>query len=181
MAGTETVSFGNKNSYSNLQPRKQSTVARVLGPDMLHEIQQSSGGSTSRLRGTASGSVNVEVLLRGAEKLCAVYPVQGAAEKIASIRKRHKQTCESIAHYEEKVLKQQAKLDRMNKGSNHGHGHQDDDEDEENDAEFTSTEPAYTEYDMQAEEQEILELEAKKKALEYRVAGMEKDLGGLLR
>ena len=147
---------------------------------MLDEIQKSSGGSTSQLRGTASGSVNVEVLLRGAEKLCAVYPVQGAAEKIASIRNRYKQTCESIAHYEEKVLKQQARLDRMNKGSGYGRGYQDDDENEENDAKLTS-EPAYTEYDMQVEEQEILELETKKKALEYRVAGMEKDLGGLLR
>jgi hypothetical protein len=35
--------------------------------------------------------------------------------------------------------------------------------------------------DMQREEAEIRELEQKKKALEERVTGMEKDLGGLMR
>ena len=35
--------------------------------------------------------------------------------------------------------------------------------------------------DIKMEEEEILELEKKKRSLEDRVSGMEKDLGGLLR
>lgn len=163
---------GRKSIYGGFEPRKQSAVARVLGHDMLREIQKSNG-SASR---TQTGRLDVEVLLRGAEKLCDVYPVPGASEKIASLRSRHRQISHSIAHYEEKVLKQQAKLDRINKVSDYGQ--QDGDMEPSFDQ---AQEPTYTEADLNAEEQEIRELEQRKKTLEDRVAGMEKDLGGLLR
>ena len=51
--------------------RKQSAVARVLGPHMLQEIEGSKGNITNRKSGGSVG-VNVEVLLKGAERLCAV-------------------------------------------------------------------------------------------------------------
>lgn len=43
------------------------------------------------------------------------------------------------------------------------------------------TEILITVEDLEKEEQEIRELERKKRALEDRVSGMERDLGGLLR
>lgn len=41
---------------------------------MMEEIEKSSGGSTNHLgaEGAARGEINVEVLLKGAEKLCGV-------------------------------------------------------------------------------------------------------------
>ena len=62
---------GRKSIYTSQEPTKQSAVARVLGGEMLQEIQQSNNRATSQGNGGASG-VNIEILLRGAEKLCAV-------------------------------------------------------------------------------------------------------------
>jgi septal ring factor EnvC (AmiA/AmiB activator) len=162
--------------YATSESRKQSAVARVLGPDMLQEIQRSSGNARSRYG--AAGGVNVEVLLNGAERLCAVYPVAGASEKIASLRSRHRNIADSIAHHEEKVAKQQARLNKVNKASDYVHSYEDEVEKALLDE---SAEKMATEQDLEAEEQEIRELEAKKRALEERVSGIEKDLGGLLR
>ena len=55
----------------NAIPRKQSAVSRVLGPDMLHEIESYRENATKK-KSTSTGGVDVEILLRGAEKLCAV-------------------------------------------------------------------------------------------------------------
>lgn len=160
--------------YASSEPRKQSAVARVLGSDMLKEIQRSSGNARSQTG--LAGGVNVEVLLAGAERLCTIYPVAGASERIASLRSRHRNIAESISRHEEKVSKQQTKLNKLNKHSDYV---QDTYEDENVPNE--SFEMMATEQDLDMEEQEIRELEAKKRALEERVSGMEKDLGGLLR
>jgi chromosome segregation ATPase len=134
---------------------------------MLKEIRQSSG---SFARGKAS--VNVEILLQGAERLCEAYAVDGATDRIASIRRRYEQISMSIEDYQQRLSFQQSRLDQYQNGSSYGVS------DKEHNAETT---PSYTEEDIEAEEAEVAELEAKKKALEARVAGMEKDLGGLLR
>jgi hypothetical protein len=70
---TTTFPFEENNgptSY-NLGPSRQSAVARVLGTRMQQNIQsdvlQSKGQRSGRLRG-----IDVEVLLEGAEKLCAI-------------------------------------------------------------------------------------------------------------
>ena len=55
--------------YSAKNTRNQSAVARVLGGDMMEEIKKSSGAASSRI---PRGEINVEVLLKGAEKLCNV-------------------------------------------------------------------------------------------------------------
>ncbi len=55
----------------NAIPRKQSAVARVLGSHMLQEIEATRGHGSNR-RPEGMGGLNVEVLLKGAEKLCAV-------------------------------------------------------------------------------------------------------------
>ena len=104
----------------------------------------------------------------------------GATEKITSLRNRYRHIAESIAIYEEKVLKQQSKLERMNKSSDLGSQPQDNDSDYDEGMQQVF-EPGMTEEDLRLEEQEIKELELKKRALEERVTGIEKDLGGLLR
>jgi DASH complex subunit Spc34 len=55
----------------NAVPRKQSAVARVLGSHMLQEIEGYRINASDRKAGS-SGGVNVDVLLKGAEKLCSV-------------------------------------------------------------------------------------------------------------
>lgn len=140
---------------------------------MLQEIRQSSGNTTQPRDG-----VNIEVLLRGAEKLCDVYTIAGATEKIHALRRRHGEVAASISSLEDKVARQQSLLDRRNKGL--------DSEEEAGEDDVAGgfmaneTPVAFTEEDFQIEEDEIRELEAKKKALEDRVSGMERDLGGLL-
>ena len=105
----------------------------------------------------------------------------GATEKIASLRSRYRQTAESVAIYEEKVSKQQSKLERMNKSSDFGSKSQDEDGGYDEEGTHEAVEPAVTEEDLRLEEQEVKELELKKRTLEERVSGMERDLGGLLR
>lgn len=53
--------------YAAKNNRHQSTVARVLGSDMMEEIKRSTGTSSRGPR-----EVNIEVLLKGAEILCNV-------------------------------------------------------------------------------------------------------------
>ena len=105
----------------------------------------------------------------------------GATEKIASLRSRYRQIAESVAVYEEKVSKQQSKLERVNKSSGFESKVQDEDGGYNEEGTHEATKPAVTEEDLRLEEQEVKELELKKRTLEERVSGMEKDLGGLLR
>ena len=159
--------YPRKSIYATAPPVQQSAVARVLGDEMLSEIRQ-----THRGRG-----VNVELLLRGAEKLCEAYAVAGATDKVTSIRKRHQQVATSLEEYEEKVLQQQSSLNRFHSGS--GYGVEDEAMTAPKMIQPRST--GFSQQDVDAEDAEIRELEARKKALEERVAAMEKDLGGLLR
>ncbi|KAL5356401.1 DASH complex subunit Spc34 [Aspergillus floccosus] len=156
--------------YSARNNRNQSAVARVLGSDMMEEIKRSAGTST---RGSRS-EVNVDVLLRGAEILCNVYPVSGAQEKIASLRYRHQMISESLLDLEERVAKNTAELERMS----HSYG---DDYDE---LDMTNSVPSelgeVTDADIERELEEIRRLEMKKRMLENRVSGMDRDLGELM-
>ncbi|KIW43495.1 uncharacterized protein PV06_04593 [Exophiala oligosperma] len=152
--------------FPNAHSTQQSVVTRLLGDDMLEEI---------RLSSKKRDGVNVEVLLRGAERLCDVYAVGGAPEKIRALRTRYEEVATSISTLEEKVSKQQALLERRNKSFEVEH-------EEHEPAGLTADDAMLlTEQDFQNEEDEIRELEARKKALEDRVSGMERDLGGLLR
>jgi hypothetical protein len=153
---------------------KQSAITRLLGNEMLSEIRRSSSNNAR-----ARDGVNVEVLLRGAEKLCEVYAVADAPEKIQALRNRHLEVAASISALETRVSKQQSLLDRRNKGL------ECDEVSNEEEFQFESTPneetTTFTEQDFLLEEEQIRELETKKKALESRVSGMERDLGGLLR
>lgn len=57
-------------------PRRNTAVAAVLGGDLVERIRRGGGGTVGTnsrgLEGKEKGEVDVEVLLEGAEKLCAV-------------------------------------------------------------------------------------------------------------
>ena len=69
--GEENDTFGRRNLFDRTHSKSQSSVARVLGGDMLHQIQLSSRSAT-RQKNSNSGSVDIEVLLQGAERLCNI-------------------------------------------------------------------------------------------------------------
>ncbi|KAJ6115063.1 hypothetical protein N7486_000841 [Penicillium sp. IBT 16267x] len=155
--------------YSARSNRSQSAVARVLGSDMMEEIKRSTGTSTRGPR----GEVNIEVLLRGAEILCNVYPVPGAQEKIANLRYRHTMIAESVAQLEDRVATNTAELEQMR--SSYA------DEDDFSPASLSQPDvPDVTDEDIEQELAEVRDLERRKRALEERVTGMERDLGGLM-
>ena len=143
----------------------------MLGADLNSEIRKNEN--------LQKGELDVEVLLRGAEKLGEVYTMEGAREKIAQLRSRYARLQASLQHYEQKVVKQTRELERMNRqGDWDGDGESfDDDVAEDMDVE----DAAITDELLRQEEEEIQELERKKRDLEERVSGMERDLGGLLR
>lgn len=101
-------------------------------------------------------------------------PVAGAKEKIAGLRYRHEIIADSVAQLEDRVAANAAELEQMR------HYY---DEDEDN---FSpppvaqSGIPDVTDEEIEREMAEIAELERKKRKLEARVTGMDRDLGGLM-
>lgn len=69
----------------------------------------------------------------------------------------------------------------MKRSNGYSNGGENDLYDETKPAVAMTDEIPITVEDVQKEEEEIQELEKKRRALEDRVSGMEKDLGGLLR
>jgi DNA repair exonuclease SbcCD ATPase subunit len=127
-----------------------------------------------RAEADRKGDVDVEVLLRGAEKLCGVYELPGARERIAVLRNKHRNGKNTAAYYEAKVAGQAEQLASMNKDW------MDDEEEEEEEEEGGDGTEIWTEEDLRREEEEARELEAKKRELQARLRAMEKDLGGLM-
>lgn len=122
----------------------------------------------------------MEVLLKGAEKLNSVYSMPGVPARIEALRRRYREIRGGLGHYETKVEKLEREFGRMNGGGAwSGDDDEDGDDDEAEDGE--DFEEVVTDEDLAREEEEIRELERKKKELEERVSGMERDLGGLLR
>ncbi|KAL2430271.1 hypothetical protein ABEF95_002481 [Exophiala dermatitidis] len=173
-AGSDVIPHARQSMFPGGQHAKQSVITRLLGNEMLQEIRKSSSNGVR-----ARDGVNVEVLLQGAEKLCEVYTVAGASERIRALRNHYREVSSSLSALESKVSKQQTSLDRQNQGFDESHAEWDDMRHENTSRNGDMTE--FTDQDFQLEEDEIKELEARKRALEERVAGMEKDLGGLLR
>jgi predicted MPP superfamily phosphohydrolase len=151
------------------QTPRNKAVAAVLGGDLYQR--------TRREGMRAKGDVDVEVLLEGAERLLNVYAIPGANESISSLRRRYEQLRNNIAYHEQRVAKQSEEL-----AGRRGYGDVEEEEFEEGGNEHHIHEDVFmSAEDLEAEEKEVRELEAKKRALEERVAGMEKDLGGLMR
>lgn len=116
------------------------------------------------------GDVDVTVLLRGAEKLCGVYELPGARERISALRSKHAHGKNTMAYYEARVEEQAQQLASLDRD-----WMADEDENEDD------GEDVWTENDLRREEEEAREMEAKKRELQLRLRAMEKDLGGLMR
>lgn len=145
-------------------PRRHTAVAAVLGGDLHDQIRKSE-------RGRNKDNVDVEMLLTGAEKLCSVYPLPGALERIPAQRARYNQLLNTLAYYEAKVADQVEALGRMNKDM------WDEEEEEDEPEEEGST--LLTEDDLRREEEEVRGLDKKKKELQQRLRAMGEDLAGL--
>ncbi|KAG6011014.1 hypothetical protein E4U21_000045 [Claviceps maximensis] len=151
-------------------PRRHTAVAAVLGREMHSQLRK---GETDR-----KGDVDVEVLLRGAEKLCGVYELPGARDRISSLRNQYRNGKNTLAYYEAKVAEQNEQLASMNKG-----WMEDDDDDDDDDDGVVGVDDeseVWTEDDLRREEAEAKEMEVKKRELQTRLRQMEKDLGGLM-
>ncbi|OKP11521.1 hypothetical protein PENSUB_3007 [Penicillium subrubescens] len=101
-------------------------------------------------------------------------PVAGAQEKIASLRYRHEMIAESIAQLEDRVAASTAELEQMRRSYG-------DNEDDYAPAPVSQPNtPDVTDEDIERELAEIRELERRKRTLEARVTGMDRDLGRLM-
>ncbi|KID75700.1 uncharacterized protein G6M90_00g047630 [Metarhizium brunneum] len=145
-------------------PRRHTAVAAVLGGEMHSQLRR---GETDR-----KGDVDVEILLRGAEKLCGVYELPGARDRISALRNKHRNGKNTTAYYEARVAEQAEQLASMNKSWMGEDGSEEDDAGDESEL--------WTEEDLRREEAEAKEMEAKKRELQARLRQMEKDLGGLM-
>lgn len=154
------------NSTRSGPTRRNTAVAAVLGGDLHAQIVRPRGGTSD---------VDIEILLQGAEKLCTVYPLPGALERIPAQRQKHSQQSNTLAYYEAKVAEQQEALERMN-----AERWADDDEDEEAEENEEFGNALFTEEDLRREEEEVRELDRRKKELQATLKALEKDLGGLL-
>ena len=61
------------------------------------------------------GDVDVSILLRGAEKLCGVYELPGARERIVALRSKFAHGKNTMAYYEAKVAEQAEQLAELNR------------------------------------------------------------------
>lgn len=172
-AGANTdVSKSTIGAYRGL--KATSAAGRLLGGDLMSQLQK--GGADS---GRDRTGVDVEFLLKGAEKLCAVYPIEGAIDKIDSLRMRYEQLTSSIARHEARIAEQASQLERLNQPKKYDDNERPNNEDHEASQELQRGK--VTAEDIQREEVEMKELEKKKRGLEDRVSGYERDIGGLLR
>jgi uncharacterized coiled-coil protein SlyX len=122
--------------------------------------------------------VDIEVLLHGAEKLCAVYPLPGALEhRIPGLRQKWAQQSATLAYYEGKVAEQQGALERMNLERVL---EEEEEEEDGTDKKGVVEEVGMTEEDLRREEEEVRVLERKKREMQARLRNIERDLGGLL-
>ena len=157
-------------------PRRNTAVAAVLGAELNDGIRRTEQG----IGRDGRGELDVEVLLRGAEKLGEVYHMDGARERIMHARRRRERVEKGLRFYEEKVGRQQRELERMQRAGEE----QDEDMmdwDQEHEPEQMEVDEIDIDELIRMEEEDIRELERKKRELEERVSGMERDLGGLLR
>ncbi|GAW13332.1 hypothetical protein ANO14919_027140 [Xylariales sp. No.14919] len=149
-------------------PRRNTAVAAVLGGDLHEQIRRSE-------RRGGKDEIDVEMLLKGAEKLCGVYPLPGAPERIAAQRTKYAHSRSTLAYYEAKVEEQAEALRQMNKDH-----WMDDEEEEEFEDGAGGHDEIITEEELRRTEAEVREFEKKKRELQERLRGMDRDLGGLL-
>lgn len=112
------------------------------------------------------------LLLPFSDQICS--PVAGAQEKITSLRYRHELISDSIANLDDRVARNTVELDQMR--DSYG----DDYDDYDTAGSLQPEAPEVTDDDIERELEEIRDLERRKRVLDARVTGMERDLGALM-
>jgi hypothetical protein len=168
VASGEVTTSGSNASRAGGDPRRHAAVAAVLGGDLQAQIRRGE-------RARSHEDVDVEVLLLGAKKLCGVYALPGALERIPSQRAKYAQHQNTLAYYEAKVAEQSEALSRMNRDI----WNEDDDAADEGEEMVDDGGEILTEEGLRIEEEEVKELDRKKRELQQRIKSMERDLGGL--
>lgn len=172
VAAGEVTTGPPPNSTRSGPARRNTAVAAVLGGDLHTQIARRGGRNGPG--GDARGDVDIEVLLAGAEKLCNVYPLPGALERIPAQRQKYTQLSNTLAYYEAKISEQQEALERLNLER------WAEEEDEMEEPAIEQTRDTMTAEDLRREEDEVRELDRKKKELQERLRAMDNDIGGLL-
>lgn len=178
--GCSNITGGGANAVR--APRRNTAVAAVLGTELVERIRKGGGGGAGTglgyrtFDGNKPHEVDVETLLEGAEKLLSVYPIPGARERIAAMRQRHAQLESSVEHYEYRLAEQTTQLERLSRSRDYH-----DDQPEESEEPEAPAFVPMTEEDLRREEEEVRQLERKRKGLEDRVHNMSRDLSGVLR
>ncbi|KAI6245723.1 hypothetical protein HI914_06231 [Erysiphe necator] len=155
--------------------RRNTVITTALGTDLKREMKKSEG--------IINGEVDVEVLLRGIEKLNAVYCVPGVIEQVQDLRNRFVQVSRGIPQYEGKVEKQTNELERMNRGRQTENRERDNFHENDNDnmeihsEEENIMDSMVTDGDIQMEEREIMELEERRRELLESIDRMDRELG----
>ncbi|KAF2687892.1 DASH complex, subunit Spc34 [Lentithecium fluviatile CBS 122367] len=173
-----SISGGGANAVR--APKRNTAVAAVLGTELVERIRKGGGGGAGTGLGyrTYDGSnkneVDVGTLLEGAEKLLEVYPITGAQDRIAAMRQRHGRLEASIEYYESRIAEQTEQLSRLNRSRGY-------DDVEPDEVRVETVAPIMTDEDLRREEEEVRQLERKKKGLEDRVSSMGRDISGVLR
>lgn len=103
-------------------------------------------------------------------------PVPGVRERITAIRQRHSRLESSIDYYENRIAKQTVQLGRLNRSREYAS----EPEEAEAEPDVTVFQPM-TQEDLLKEEEEVRQLERKKRVLEDRVNSMGRDISGVLR
>lgn len=88
------------------------------------------------------------------------------------MRQRHAQVTASIDYYEGRLSEQQTQLSRLNRNRDYM-------DEEEEEVEDLRDAPPLTQEDLKREEEEMRQLERKKRELEDRVHSMSRDISGL--
>ena len=90
------------------------------------------------------------------------------------MRQRHSRLEASLEYYESRIAEQTEQLSRLNRSRGY-------DDAPLEDLGVETTAPIMTEEDLRREEEEVRQLERKKKGLEDRVNSMGRDISGVLR
>lgn len=103
-------------------------------------------------------------------------PVSGAAETISNLRYRYAQVTDSLEQLDARVAENTAELERINQAYD-----KDKDFDFAEQQQQQQPETNVTDEDIERELEEIRELERRKRTLEERMTGIDRDIGGLMR
>ncbi|KAK3990897.1 DASH complex subunit Spc34 [Cladorrhinum sp. PSN332] len=153
--------------------RRNTAVAAVLGGDLHSQITRPKPGG--------GGEVDIEVLLQGAEKLCGVYALPGALERIPGMRRKWEMQKGTLMYYEQKVAEQVDKLNAERRREYDQHSEEEEDEDEEMEDAVQGQGGDYVAYeDLRAEEEAVRQLDKKKRELQAKLQAVQNNLGGLM-